>query len=175
MWLWSEIPTVRAMTRIKVRLQTELPADRVLFAAYDMSPRRIEVFPAVRAEHFTVHDRGTHSADVTEGTPAGIGINWERCSYDWSQPDRVVATVTDSNVYATPGSVWELIAVPGERGTAVEMIWTRRFRRTGRGIVFGTLFRTVGPLVFRGYARTTLRNIERLEAGSTAAERTSSP
>jgi hypothetical protein len=164
-----QFPTVSGMTTIRIRLRTHVPADRVLFAAYDMGPRRVEVFPAVRSEHFTVHSSHAQRADVTEGTPAGIGINWERCDYDWSQPGRVVATVTESNVYAIPGSVWELTAAPAEQGSAVEMTWTRRFRRTGRGMFFGTMFRIVGPLIFRGYARTTLRNIERL-----AAERASS-
>jgi hypothetical protein len=27
--------------------------------------------------------------------PAGVGINWERCRYDWSQPGAVKAVVTD--------------------------------------------------------------------------------
>ena len=158
------------MAEIRVRLRTDVPADRVLFAAYDMSSRRCEVFPAVRAEHFVVHEAQGKHADVTEGTPAGVGVNWERCDYDWSQPARVVATVTDSNVYAVPGSVWELSAASSTAGdgTHVEMVWTRRFRRTARGIIFATLFRTLGPLLFRGYARSTLRNLERLESMSNA-------
>lgn len=59
-----------------------------------------------------MHEPGEDWADVTEGTPAGIGINWERCHYDWSQPGIVTATVLDSNVYGTPGSGWEIRATP---------------------------------------------------------------
>jgi hypothetical protein len=92
------------MTTIRISLESSLPPDRFVFAARDFSTRRVEVFPAVRSEHFTVHEQAGASADVTEGTPAGIGVNWERCRYDWSEPDRVVATVIESNVYASPGA-----------------------------------------------------------------------
>ena len=94
------MPTIRTTT------DCTLPPARVLRAAYDFGPDRTRVWPAVRAEHLTVHELSATTADATEGTPAGIGINWERCHYDWSQPSWVTATVTDSNVYAHPGSSW---------------------------------------------------------------------
>ena len=72
-------------TTIKVAAETPLPPERVLEAARDFSKRRTEIFPAVRAEHFEIHEQGDDWADVTEGTPAGVGINWERCRYEWGQ------------------------------------------------------------------------------------------
>jgi hypothetical protein len=39
-------------------------------------------------------------ADVTEGS-GGI---WERLHYDWSDPDRVVLTTTDSNAWGGDSS-----------------------------------------------------------------------
>ena len=147
------------MTEIRVVTDSPLPAERVLAAARDFSLRRAEVFPAVRIEHFEVHDLGDDWADVTEGTPAGIGINWERCHYDWSQPGSVKATVRSSNVYAASGSSWELRATPNANGSRVEMIWVRRFRPGPRGAIFGTLFRLIGRPIFRRYARDTLENL----------------
>jgi hypothetical protein len=108
--------------------------------------------------------RGDTRAEVTEGTPTGVGTNWERCDYDWSTPGVVVATVTDSNLYAVPGSVWELTATERSGGSRVEMTLTRKFRHTPRGILFGTAFRTVGRLLFRKYARDVIANLERVEA-----------
>jgi hypothetical protein len=140
--------------------ETPVPPDRVLEAARDFSARRAEVFPAVRVPHLQVHELGATSADVTEGTPVGAGVNWERCRYDWSQAGVVTATVTDSNVYAVPGSVWEISAVPSERGSRVEMVWTRRFRRDARGRLFGTLFQLLGAPLFGRYARRILANLE---------------
>jgi hypothetical protein len=42
-----------------------------------------------------VHSLGTAQADVTEGS-SGI---WERLHYDWSNPNHVVLTTTDSNTW----------------------------------------------------------------------------
>ena len=107
---------------------------------------------------------GRLSADVTEGTRAGPIVNWERCRYDRSTPGRVIATVTDSNVYASPGSEWEIRATPNEDGGShVEMTWTREFKHGPRGRFFGTLFRLVGNRILHGYALTTIKNMEQLE------------
>jgi hypothetical protein len=159
------------MTVINVATDSTLAPERVLHAASDFSDRRESVFPAVSVKRTTVHEIGQTSADVTEGTRAGPIVNWERCCYDWSTPGRVIATVTDSNVYATPASKWEITAIPNEDGGShVEMIWTREFKRGPRGRFFGTLFRLVGNRIFRGYALTTIKNIEQLErAGESAA------
>ena len=118
------------------------------------------MFPAVSVPHLEVHELGSTSADVTEGTPVGSSVNWERCRYDWSQPGVVTATVTDSNVYAVPGSRWEITAVPSDRGSRVEMIWVRAFRNGPRGRLFGTLFAVLGEPLFRRYAGRILRNLE---------------
>jgi hypothetical protein len=152
------------VTTIRVVADTSVSADRVLFAAHDFSERRAEVFPAVSVPKLEVHGQTDTSADVTEGTRAGFGDNWERCDYDWSRAGSVTATVKDSNVYAVPGSSWEITAVPNEAGSRVEMTWVREFRRGVRGRIFGTAFRLVGQRIFDKYGRDVLQNLERLEA-----------
>jgi hypothetical protein len=152
------------MTAIHTVTESVLPAPLVLAAAHDFSDRRADIFPAVSLEYFEVHELGDTWADVTEGTRAGVGVNWERCRYDWSQPGSVIATVVDSNVYAVPGSSWELRATHAEGGSRVEMIWVRKFERRPRGAIFGTLFRLIGKPIFGRYARTTLENLQRLES-----------
>jgi hypothetical protein len=88
----------------------------VVFAAgYEFSARRADIFPAVSTDHLEVHDLNAQSADVTEGTPAGIGLNWKRCHYDWVTPGVVTAVVVDSNVYE-PDSRWALHAAPDAGG-----------------------------------------------------------
>jgi hypothetical protein len=151
------------MTEIRIAADSPLPPERVLAAGHDFSDRRAAVFPAVRLEHFSVHELDEDWADVTEGTPAGIGVNWERCRYEWSQPDSVMATVTASNVYAVPGSSWELRASARDGGSHVEMIWRREFEPSLRGRIFGTLFRLAGKPIFRRYVRQTLDNLRQLE------------
>jgi hypothetical protein len=159
------------MTTINIPTTSTLSPERVLAAGHDFSTRRTEVFPAVSTDHMTVHELNETSADVTEGTPAGIGVNWERCDYDWSQPGSVIATVTDSNVYQPGDSSWELRATPTESGSQVEMIWIRTFKPGARGRIFGTLFRLVGKPIFTHDAKRIIRNLEHLE--SKAGERAS--
>ena len=147
------------MRTISVTLDSSLRPEAVLAAAVDFSERRSQVFPAVEPEHFTVHDMDGDSADVTEGTGTGIGVSWERCRYDWSETGRVVATVTDSNVYRA-GSAWEITAVPAPSGSRVEMAWVRGFNRRPRGLLFRTAFRLLGRPLFRRYAKQIVTNLE---------------
>jgi hypothetical protein len=152
------------MTTIHITTRSRLSPERVLAAGYDFSDRRAEIFPAVSIPHLEVHQLSQTSADVTEGTPAGVGINWERCRYDWSQPGAVKAVVTDSNVYRPASSSWELRAAPADSGSKVEMIWIREFTYSARGRIFGTLFRLVGKPIFTREAKRTIKNLERVEA-----------
>lgn len=159
------------MPTIRVSLRSSLSPERVLLAARDFSARRVEVWPAVRAEHLVVHGCHGTTADVTEGTPTGIGTSWERCDYDWSAPGVVVATVTDSNVYRPADSAWRITAHEVEGGSEIEMTWIRSFRRTPRGLLFGTAFRLLGRPLFRGYAREVIANLERLESAPAGSPR----
>ena len=61
----------------------------------DFGPGRSKLFGNSADAYLKVHYRGASFADVTEGS-GGI---WERPRYDWSDPNRVVLTTTDSNVW----------------------------------------------------------------------------
>jgi hypothetical protein len=74
------------MTTIHITTHSRLSPERVLEAGYDFSARRTEIFPAASTPYFEVHELSQTSADVTEGTPAGVGVNWERCRSDSSHP-----------------------------------------------------------------------------------------
>jgi hypothetical protein len=73
--------------------------------------------------------------------------------------------VTESNVYAVPGSTWEITAAAHDTGSTVDMIWVRRFKRTPLGLLLGTMYRVFGARLFRHDVDQTLRNIEAAEAG----------
>ena len=61
----------------------------------DFGPGRAELFGNSADSYLEVHSIGATEADVTEGS----GGVWERLHYDWSDPDRVVLTTTDSNAW----------------------------------------------------------------------------
>jgi len=146
-------------TTIHVVVETNVLADRVLEVAYDFSARRAEVWPAVSVKHLKVHRLGDTSAEVTEGTRAGIVV-WERCHYDWSQPGSVKASVLDSNVYE-PGSTWEIRATPRNGGSRVEMIWVRDFRGSLGARLLGTVYRRAGQRMFEKDARRVINTLEK--------------
>lgn len=160
------------MATLSFTLDSPLAPERVLKAAHDFTPRRADIWPAVSLQRLEVHAQTETSADVTEGTRAGPVVNWERCRYDWGEPGSVTATVTDSNVYANPGSSWQIKATPSNPGSRVEMIWVRAFKPGPRGWLFGTLFRLAGKQIFAKYARDVLNNLEKLErsAGSVSPQ-----
>ena len=116
----------------------------MLEAAHDFSPRRADVWPNVRRRHLEVHESGENFADVTEGTWV-VGLFWERNRYDWSQPGSVKATVIDSNIFQ-PGSTWELRATARDRGSEVELVLHRGFRRGPKGRIAGAVHHTVGKM-----------------------------
>jgi hypothetical protein len=148
---------------VRIVVQSSLQPDRVLAAARDFSARRSEIFPAVQARYFEVHATGEHSADVTEGTRTGPMYNWERCDYDWSRPDTVVADVRDSNIYDPDGSWWELKATPNAGGSRVEMTWERNFKRSAKGRLLNIVFKRAGNRLFANYAREIVDNLDRVE------------
>ena len=150
----------RTPTTIVASGDIAVDPERVLALAYAFSDRRGEIFPAVSSRHMTVHSSGPLTADVTEGTRVGPFVMWERCTYDWSEPGRVIATVIDSNVYAWPGSAWEITARPSAGGSHVTMTWTRIFRKRPRGRVMGFAYRHYGKRIFTKYAAEIMRNME---------------
>ena len=153
------------MPTVRIVEESTLPPEHVLAAAHDFSERRSKIFSAVQPQYFTVHSTGAHTADVTEGTRSGPIFNWERCDYDWSKPDSVLADVRESNIYNPDGSWWELRATPKENGgSRVEMTWERNFKRSLKGRFFNIVFRRGGNRLFGKYAREIIESLEKIEA-----------
>ena len=79
---------------------TTATPEQFIAALTDFGPGRSELFENSTDDYLKVHGQGPTEADVTEGS-GGI---WERLHYDWSDPNRIVLTTTDSNAAARPGS-----------------------------------------------------------------------
>ena len=83
------------MSTIHLHQTTTLTPEQYIAGLTDFGPGRSKLFGNSTDEYLKVHSRGPTEADVTEGS-GGI---WERLHYDWSDPNRVVLTTIDSNVW----------------------------------------------------------------------------
>src|SRR3954452_22437659 len=83
------------MSTIRFTQTTTLTPGQYIAGLTDFGPGRSKLFSNSADDYLKVHHAGPTDADVTEGS----GGVWERLHYDWSDPDRVVMTTTDSNVW----------------------------------------------------------------------------
>jgi hypothetical protein len=83
------------MPTIYLHQTTTLTPEQYIAGLTDFGPSRSKLFGNSADEYLQVHRLGRNDADVTEGS-GGI---WERLHYDWSDPNHIVLTTTDSNVW----------------------------------------------------------------------------
>jgi hypothetical protein len=83
------------MATIHLHQTTTATPEQFIAGLTDFGPGRSKLFGNSADDYLEVHDRGPNQADVTEGS----NRIWERLRYDWSDPNRVVLTTTDSNVW----------------------------------------------------------------------------
>ena len=121
----------------------------------DFGPGRKELFPNSADDYLKVHELGVTEADVTEGS-GGI---WERLHYDWSNPEHVVLTTTDSNTWGrNSGHTYNLTPQPGG-GTEVELISVREGKNfKGRFLEF--ILGSVGKGKLKGAFEASVKAIE---------------
>ena len=83
------------MSTIHIHQTTTATSEKFIAGLTDFGPGRAKLFPNSADAYLRVHNLGPHDADVTEGS-GGI---WERLHYDWSDPNHVKLTTTDSNLF----------------------------------------------------------------------------
>ena len=99
------------MSTIHLHQTTTLAPEQYVAGLTDFGPGRSKLFGNSADEYLKVHHRGRSEADVTEGS-GGI---WEHLHYDWSDPNRVVLTTTDSNLWGGAGTRWRVPSTKRER------------------------------------------------------------
>ena len=130
------------MSIIYLHQTTGLSPEQYIAGLTDFGPGRAKLFGNSADEYVRVHRRdGTH-ADVTEGS-GGI---WERLHYDWSDPQHVVLTTTDSNVWGgDSGHTYNFTRRP-DGATDIEVIVVRDGKNI-KGQLLGFVLGTVGKRV----------------------------
>jgi hypothetical protein len=143
------------MATLHFKATTKATPEQFVAALTDFGPGRAEIFPNSTDDELTVHSQGATEADVTEGSK---GI-WERLHYDWSDPDRVVLTTTDSNTWSNKSSHTYTFKREPEGMTEIDYVVVRD-GKTLKGKLLGLVVGTVGKGVLRKAFDQTVKAIE---------------
>ena len=138
--------------------------EQFLAGLTDFGPGRSKLFPNSADEDLKVHHRGPTDADVTEGS----GGVWERLHYDWSDPDRVVMTTTESNLWGgASGHVYTFTRRP-DGTTDVDADVVREGKNL-KGRLLGVVLGTVGKGRLKKAFESTVKAIEARDGAPTPA------
>jgi hypothetical protein len=127
------------MPRFHFRAKTTSTPEQFIAGLTDFGPGRAKLFENSADGYLKVHNKGATEADVTEGS-GGI---WERLHYDWSDPNRVVLTTTDSNAWANTASHTYTFTRQSDGTTDIDYEVVREGKNL-KGRALGLVLGTVG-------------------------------
>ncbi|MFQ6398765.1 hypothetical protein ACLMAJ_35670 [Nocardia sp. KC 131] len=149
------------MSTIHFKETTNSTPEEFVAALTDFGPGRSQLFGNSTDEYLEVHAKGLGEADVTEGS-RGI---WERLHYDWSDPNRVVMTTTDSNVWGGHSGHTYTFARRPDGTTDVDVVIVREGKNF-KGRVLGAVVGTVGKGVLKHALENTVKAVEARNNGA---------
>jgi hypothetical protein len=142
-------------TGIYLHSTTTLTPEQYIAGLTDFGPGRSKLFGNSADDYLKVHDRGPSQADVTEGS-GGI---WERLHYDWSDPNHVVLTTTDSNVWGGASSHTYNFTRQPNGTTNIDVVVVREGKNL-KGHLLGFVLKTVGRGVLEKAFENSVKAIE---------------
>ena len=143
------------MATIHLHQTTSLTPDQYVAGLTDFGPGRSKIFGNSADELLKVHSRGPTEADVTEGAN---GI-WERLRYDWSDPNHVVLTTTDSNTWGgASGHTYNFKTRP-DGLTDIDVVVVRDGKNL-KGWLLGIVVGTIGKGVLEKAFQNSVRALE---------------
>jgi hypothetical protein len=149
------------MSTIHLHQTTTLTPEQYIAGLTDFGPDRSKLFGNSADEYLKVHRRDRMQADVTEGS-GGI---WERLDYDWSDPQHVVLTTTDSNVWGgASGHTYTFTRRP-DGTTDIDVVVVREGKNL-KGRLLGLVLSTIGKGVLE---KAFLNSVKAIEARNRAA------
>ena len=142
-------------TQIQFHQTTTSTPEQFVAGLTDFGPGRSKLFGNSADEYLKVHQQGRFDADVTEGS-GGI---WERLHYDWSDPNRVIMTTTDSNVWGGASGHTYTFTRHSDGTTDIDADVVRQGKNF-KGRMLGLVLRTVGRGVLEKAFKNSVRAIE---------------
>ena len=143
------------MSTIHLHQTTNLTPEQYVAGLTDFGPDRSKVFGNSADEYLKVHSKSGDDADVTDGS-GGI---WERLHYDWSNPNRVVLTTTDSNTWG--GASGYVYTFPRQLNgtTDIDVVIVREGKNL-KGKVLGLVLGSIGRSVLKKAFENSVKAIE---------------
>jgi hypothetical protein len=143
------------MSTTRLHQNTTSTPEQFVAGLTDFGPGRRKLFGNSADEYLKVHHQGSKEADVTEGS-GGI---WERLRYDWSDPNRVVMTTTDSNLWGGgSGHTYTFTRRP-DGTTDLDAVVVRDGKNI-KGRLLGFVLGIFGERVLGGALAKTVKAIE---------------
>ena len=153
------------MATIHFNQPTTSTPEQFVAGLTDFGPGRSKLFGRSADDYLKVHDQGPSEADVTEGS-GGI---WERLHYDWSDPNRVVMTTTDSNTWGgDSGHTYTFTRQP-DGTTDVDVVVVRKGKNV-KGRAVGLVLGSVGKSRLAKAFGNTVKAIEARNGAPRVAE-----
>ena len=151
-------------TEIHLHQSTTSTPEQYIAGLTDFGPGRSKLFGNSADEYLKVHDRGFSQADVTEGS-GGI---WERLHYDWSDPNHVVLTTTDSNVWGGASGHTYDFTRHADGTTDIDLFVVREGKNL-KGRLLGFVVGTIGRRVLEKAFENSVKAIEAQNSTARAA------
>ena len=143
------------MPTIHFHQTTRLTPEQYVAGLTDFGPGRSKLFANSADEYLEVHERSRTQADVTESS----GVIWERQHYDWSDPDHVVLTTTDSNLWGgASGHVYTFTRQP-DGTTDIDVVVIREGKNL-KGRLLSLVLGTIGGSVLEKAFIASVKAIE---------------
>jgi hypothetical protein len=158
------------MATIHLHETTTATPEQFVAGLTDFGPGRSKLFGRSADRYLKVHDQGPTHADVTEGS-AGI---WERLTYNWSDPNRVVLTTTDSNAWGGASGFTYTFTRQPNGTTDVDVVVVREGKNL-KGRLLALLVSVVGKRVLEKGLAQTVKAIEARNASPGAREDAAPP
>jgi hypothetical protein len=144
---------------------TTATPEQFVAAVTDFGPGRSKIFARSDDGYLKVHSQGASDADVTEGS-GGI---WERLQYDWSDPNKVVMTTTDSNAWGRNSSHTYTLTSRPDGTTDVDAVVVREGKNL-KGRLLELLVGTVGKGSLSKAFANTVKAVEARNDPTSGAE-----
>lgn len=143
------------MPTIHLHRTTTLTPEQYVAGLTDFGLGRSKLFANSADDYLKVHSLGRSQADVTEGS-GGI---WERLHYDWSDPNHVVLTTTDSNLWGGASGHTYTFTRLANGTTAIDVAVVREGKNL-KGRLLGFVVGTIGKGILKSAFEKSVRAIE---------------